>query len=303
MAKKQNWCWTWNNYDDSVECYVCGLQPAEICEYLTYGREEGSMCGTPHLQGFIRFKNAVRFDTVRSMLFGAHVEPMYSDIGAAIRYAQKEGNIEEFGKRPMDQKSKGEAGAAAYEEAWELAKEGKIDEILPSLRIRFLKTFEHISQRYGNNKPAKPEIELKDWQLKACSILDNPPHSRELYVFVDPVGGAGKSTFCQWIMNMYEGVEMFGAGKSSDIAHTVKKPKIALFDFSRCMADSSPWNAVEMIKNGCVFSSKYESGMKYFPKPHVFVFTNTPPESNKLSADRLVIIELSKPSASSSSWI
>jgi len=104
-------------------------------------------------------------------------------------------------------------------------------------------------------------------------------------------------------MHMYEGVEMFGAGKSSDLCCAVKSPKIALFDFARCMSDSSPWNAVEQIKNGCVFNAKYDSGMKFFPVPHVFVFTNSLPDSNKLSADRLVITELSKPSASSPTWI
>jgi len=175
MSRKENWCFTWNNYDDCVECYLCGLQPAEICEYLTYGRETGSVCDTPHLQGFIRFNSKKAFEQVRSILFGAHVEAMYSDTGAAIAYAQKDGDFEEFGKRPLSQKEKGQAGAAAYQEAWELAKEGKIDEISPLLRIRYLKTFEHIQLKYGNNKPPKPEIELKDWQERICHILSSPP--------------------------------------------------------------------------------------------------------------------------------
>jgi len=261
------------------------------------------VCETPHLQGYIRFENAMRFESVRSLLMDNHVEEMYSDTGAAIRYAQKEGDFEEFGKRPLDQKAKGKAGADMWKGVWEAAREGKLEDIPEKIRFTHIKQIEHIHQRYGNHKPPKPEIELKDWQDKACDILNHPPDSRQIFIFVDYIGGAGKSTFCRWLMNMYEGVEMYGASKSSDISYCVKNPKIALFDFARCMADSSPWNAVEMVKNGCVFNSKYESGMKFFSIPHVFVFTNTPPESGKLSVDRIVTIELSKPSASSSSWI
>lgn len=303
MSRSRNWCFTWNNYDDAVECYLCGLEPAGICEYLTYGREAGSMCGTPHLQGFIRFPILKSFELVRTMLFGAHVEAMRETTGAAIRYCQKDGDIEEFGKRPMDQKDKGQAGADMWDAVWEAAKEGKFEEIPSKIRIKHMKTIEHINMKYGNQKPPKPEIELKEWQEKLCEVLNKDPTDREIHIVVDPVGGAGKSTFASWLMHMYEGVEVFRSGKSTDLAHILKQPKIAIFDFARSLDEFRPWSFVEQVKDGTVWSPKYESCMKYFPRPHVIVFTNSPLEPGKLSQDRPVVWELSKPSASSPSWI
>jgi hypothetical protein len=48
----------------------------------------------------------------------------------------------------MTQKQKGEAGKAAYEEAWALAKEGKIEEIEAGLRVTYYNTLKRIAKDY-----------------------------------------------------------------------------------------------------------------------------------------------------------
>ena len=45
---------------------------------------------------------------------------------------------------------------------------------------------------------------------------------------------------------------------------------------------------MENLKNGRLFSSKYNSRLKLFPRPHVVVFANFAEPENAFSADRLV---------------
>ncbi len=42
------------------------------CTYLIYQKEEGDN-KTPHFQGYVHFKNAVKFSTMRNKLPGAHL--------------------------------------------------------------------------------------------------------------------------------------------------------------------------------------------------------------------------------------
>lgn len=84
-----------------------------------------------------------------------------------------------------------------------------------------------------------------------------------------------------------KGATRFSNGKSADIAYAIKgTPKIVVFDFSRSQEEHLNYAIIEDVKNGLVFSPKYESCCKIFPIPHVIVFANWPPDMNKMSIDR-----------------
>mgnify|MGYP000355268781 CR=1 FL=1 len=59
----RGWCFTINNYSDEEERRVHELR----CEYLVVGRERGEQ-ETPHLQGFVYFKNARTLRGVRRLV-------------------------------------------------------------------------------------------------------------------------------------------------------------------------------------------------------------------------------------------
>ena len=67
-----------------------------------------------------------------------------------------------------------------------------------------------------------------------------------------------------------------------------------IFDIPRSKSDYMEhlYPVLEQFKNGQFFSGKYESKARLFPKPHVIVFANFAPETDKLSMDRWDIIPL-----------
>jgi len=78
------------------------------------------------------------------------------------------------------------------------------------------------------------------------------------------------------------------AGK--DLVHQVvkqkKDPKIILFNLSRSAEGAFSYASIESIKDGLVFSGKYEGGTRLFPRPHIVIFANWLPDFAKLSLDR-----------------
>lgn len=123
MDRSRDWCFTLNNYTDDDVARVKNME----CRYLIFGFEVGEK-GTPHLQGYIYFKNAVKF-RVCSEKFGnvAHIEKRMGTIDQAIEYCKKEGNYFEKGDKPMSQKDKGDAEKRRWEELKEHAKNDDLD--------------------------------------------------------------------------------------------------------------------------------------------------------------------------------
>lgn len=69
--RARGWCFTANNPNDDA---YRDIYDALECVYLIVGGELSST-GTPHHQGYVYFKNAVRFETVKTKLpEGSHIE-------------------------------------------------------------------------------------------------------------------------------------------------------------------------------------------------------------------------------------
>lgn len=85
---------------------------------------------------------------------------------------------------------------------------------------------------------------------------------------------------------------MVTGGRNADIAYAYNYQEWIVFDFARDQADRFPYAILECFKNGRIFSTKYESVIKYVDKTRVIVFTNFAPDKSKLSADRWDIHKL-----------
>ncbi|WAR27257.1 MREP-like protein [Mya arenaria] len=97
--------------------------------------------------------------------------------------------------------------------------------------------------------------------------------------------GVGKTTLAKYL-KCVKGAAVFMNGKSADIAHAYNCEKIVVFDFARCMQEFVNYSIIEAIKNGLIFSPKYEGKSLQFKEPAVIVFANDVPCLKQLSEDR-----------------
>lgn len=141
MSRARAWVFTVNNYTDEEEDLL--FHTPDGVRYICVGREIGDS-GTPHLQGYMVFDNAVRLSTCKKLLPRAHWEVRRGTDKQAREYCMKEGSFWEVGTPLMTQEDKGEAGKAAIQERWALAKLGKFEELPPEQ----IKTYEYIHRKY-----------------------------------------------------------------------------------------------------------------------------------------------------------
>jgi hypothetical protein len=124
---------------------------------------------------------------------------------------------------------------------------------------------------------------LFEWQDKLTLEVQEDPDPRKIIWYIDKQGGKGKSELTKYLVKRHGA--FLAQGKSTDIKYAYNGEKIVIFDIPRS-ADHISWDAIESIKNGLFFNTKYYSHMKGFPTPHVICFSNNSPPYDKLSQDR-----------------
>ena len=151
---------------------------------------------------------------------------------------------------------------------------------------------------YGYPKPIKIIDELRPWQQDILDLYLSPIDERKIYWFWEPVGGKlGKSAFIKFMICMHS-ILFCSGGKHTDIMNLVFNQDMdssrgVFFDIPRAHEGKISYSSLECIKNGMVCNTKYETGVKIFNSPHVFIFANFPPDDpEKMSSDRWVITEL-----------
>jgi len=148
-----------------------------------------------------------------------------------------------------------------------------------------------IEQEYNNGA-----VDWSEFQKEIIGILEGKPDGRKIYYYWEDKGNIGKSYITKWIRCRYEGV-IVAEGKYADVAQQSmilldnrQLPKIVVLDLPRSFnSEFMSWTTIEKLKNGSIVSAKYEGGVLDFPKPHVIIFANEPPDLTMLSRDRWVI--------------
>lgn len=112
---------------------------------------------------------------------------------------------------------------------------------------------------------------------------------------VDKKGNQGKSWFAQYYYQTHPGTcQIIVPGKKADMALVINPDcRVFFFDCPRSkQGDFIQYDFLEELKNGYIFSGKYESCMKRLETPHIVVLMNEEPDTHKLSKDRYKIINL-----------
>ncbi len=251
-TKNRSWTFTWNNYSSSDIQYLLESFKSPIT-YL-FGEEVGTD-GTPHLQGVFRFKNPRSFNSVRKLLRNNHIEKC-KNWNASLNYCSKDGetytNIEKMSTR----------------------------------KDRLIKKYD--------------EVKWKSWQADIIAICETKPNDRTVYWFWEKEGNTGKSFLSKYLVLKYDAI--VADGKKDNVFNQIKgwldkhkeneDPKIVILDIPRYNLEYINYGCLEHIKNGMLYSGKYEGGVCLFESPHIIIFANREPDIGKMSEDRWAIFEI-----------
>lgn len=252
MARGRKWCFTLNNPSKYYRDYMIDTLTQKHTMFII-GNEIGEN-NTPHLQGYIEFKNPVAFNSLKNKFPQAHFEKARGTRDQNIAYCSKQNDF--------------------------------INTFPLPLKIQILE------QEYKN-------VEWKPWQQGIIDLLETKPDHRTINWYWEPIGNTGKSYLCKYLA-LTKNI-IIAEGKKDNIFNQIKTwmdqhegeaPNIILCDVPRTNIDYINYTAIESIKNGLIYSGKYEGGMCAFPIPHVIIFANTPPITANLSEDRWNIIKI-----------
>lgn len=272
------------------------------CVFAVVGEEVGEK-GTPHLQGFLHLRTKRTFNVLHQKLPGAHIEVAKGTDLDNLYYCKKGGKVLlEVGVPPTKSHSHHSlldgyklaelvADGADLTDLLDSSDEFKmaygkhqrlVDTMITRKRRRVLEKAHELFSGTMN-------IVFFQWQAELYDELTlTEPHPRRIIWYIDDLGGAGKSTFASMFCVRNKSAVRFGAGKMADVAFSYQGERVVFFDIPRAHQDLfAVCSVMEDLKNGNIFSSKYESATKRFPPPHVVVFANENTPKGAFSLDRI----------------
>lgn len=246
------WFFTYNHYKKE-DIEIIETKFKEICDKYVFQEEIGDKNGIPHLQGSIVLKKKMRWT--------------------------------EFDLMPQIH--------------WEKTKnEDSADNYCAKARTRAGKVYTNFAIPEEVEK-LDTITELRPWQKELIKKFALPATSREVTWVYDKVGNVGKSAFCIYLYDTMKSVLFIDGVKKADLINGIVEYRgkighntIVLLDIPRHARNHVCYSAIESIKNGLVFNTKYETSARRFNSPHVLIFANEPPIINDLSFDRWRIYEI-----------
>lgn len=253
----KNWCFTWNNYEmERMESIILLFQ--KLCKNYVFQEETGEN-GTPHLQGVISLKKAMRWTELK-LPKTIHWEKC-RNLEASYAYCQKQetrtGNVYTYGFPEPEP----ELWCITELRSWQ---QSIIDIINEPVNRRTINWLVDPKGNIGKTELTR-YLALKQGAL-ICS------------------GGENKDV-CNLIYNvMYD--------SKGDLINSLRRKTTIILDIPRCKNGKVSYNAIEQMKNGLVTNTKYQCRTMIFNSPHVWVFSNNLPDTDQMSLDRWVIWEV-----------
>lgn len=143
---------------------------------------------------------------------------------------------------------------------------------------------------------------LLPWQQYIFDMQDTR-EPRKVNIIVDTVGNQGKSSFASWMEIMGHGYDMPPCNDGKELIqaalcmwnNTTRDPKNVFIDLPRAMAQDQLrglYTAIEQIKKGKLYDFRYTYKKWWIHSPHVWVFCNTQPTKDYLTANRWIFWEI-----------
>lgn len=251
VPSSKRWCFTLNNFTEEHTAWMKSVLP-QICSKAVVGIE-GAPPLTPHLQGWLCFKKAVRpmecvpFKEIHWEKARARKDSFQWD------YCTKEGSLLlEFGMED-DKPLKLDCGPHNFY-PWQ--------------------------QSVMDIVEATPHKRQIQWFWSRDGEMGKTELCKYLVVHHGALIIGGKNSDQKNCISEY----------TKSMGHT---PKVLIYSLTRSWNHHASWySGLEDVKDMLFYSGKYEGGMVCGPNPHVIVFANTPPKQSMLSQDRWVVHEI-----------
>lgn len=257
--RARGWCFTLNNYTDEEFKILESYGHTHTLRFII-GKEEAPTTGTKHLQGYYYHKNARTIKQMKEINNRMHLEKSRGSPEDNFTYCSKGG---EFIQKGFEKKE-------CFKDA---------------MKQKLLLKYEGVV--------------WKQWQQTVLAIVDSQPDSRTINWIYDEDGNSGKSFLTKYLALTREII--IADGKKDNIFNQVnrklnedeKEFELVILDIPRSSEGYVNYGVLEQLKNGLIYSGKYEGGLCLFDDVHVFVFANFMPDLSQFSKDRWNIIDIS----------
>lgn len=255
ISPAKRWCFTLNNYTETELEYFRSIVPTySICKFGIIGKEIGEN-GTPHLQGYIEFKQKKRPKSV----FGndrIHWEKAKGNRQQNIEYCSKENNVILYHPKKKEIKTIEEKNLYDWEK----------------------RLINYINEFSPDNPKQEREIV---WIWSKDGRKGKTTMAKYLCVNYKFIILGGKAADCR------NGVIEYAK------AHNGETPERILINIPRSFSeDYVSYEAFENLKDMLFYSGKYEGGMVIGNCPILIIFSNFSPDKDKISRDRWKIINI-----------
>ena len=256
----RGWIFTLNNWTEEEYSTIKNFA-LQKTDFYIIGKEVGES-GTPHLQGYIYVKQKIRFSTLKSVCNRLHLEVARGSPEHNLTYCSKDGDY-----------------------ITNIKTKKSPDEFIKETEQQIL------HDEYAN-------VKWKAWQQDILNIIETKPDNRTIHWYYETKGNTGKSFLTKYIALKYDVI--IADGKKADIFNQVnvmmrehqKVPTVIILDVPRRNQGYVSYGVLEQLKNGMIYSGKYEGGRCIFKSPHVIVFSNSLPDTSEMSADRWHIVNI-----------
>lgn len=274
--RSRGWVFTLNNWTEEEYKDLLHITQQFAQKYII-GKEHAPTTGTPHLQGYIYWKEGKSRDAMKK-LFGKRYYLEFAR-GSPKQNETYCGKDEEYIKVGFDEKVDN-----SYDTEW---------------RLIIAARLERLNKEYEN-------VVWKPWQRDVLDILETKADMRTIHWVFDPIGNSGKSYLTKYIYLTRKII--IADGKKDNVFNQVctmvigdkkkkilpEEPEVVLLDIPRSSEGYINYGVLEQLKNGLIYSGKYEGGICAFGALHVIVFANFLPDRSQFSDDRWNIISVAE---------
>jgi len=250
-TRSRSWFFTYNNYKKEFLTQFADLL-GKLGNYVF--QEEKGDCGTIHLQGCLKFKNAVSIKFQAGLPKEIHWERCRNWLKAVTYCTKRLSRIGRVftnivGLKWRKKKTDPLEGKTLY--PWQT----KILEIIAS----------------------SPDDRTINWFWSEKGCLGKSSMCKHLVMKYDAMLCSGNTRDSTYLIAQRE--------EERDV-------EIIVFNVVRDSYNQMNYRLMEEIKDGCFVAGKYESKVTIIDPPHIFVFCNMEPKYHKLSPDRWNVVNI-----------